>query len=367
MNEIHRERSQRIQDALSAEGLDGLLIYGNAWRVDYMRFAANYSVLEGDALAIVFADGETHIIVEGPVEGMRARAARPDASVTATDDLIAAARGQLKSFGNSKIALAPAELIPYGLMAGEDAPELADGTGLMDALMRVKSPAEIDAIRRATDMADRGYEVFVDAAKPGRAEFEVVAEIEGFFRAQGCQENFMLIGSGGVEVMGMHPAGTRRIEAGDLVTTELSPCVDGYYSQICRTLVVGEPTEIQLKSFTVFQDAVDAGFAILKAGVTAGEIAIAENDVFRERGLGKYTSSEYTRVRGHSLGLFVDSKPPILEDVETVLEAGAFIIIHPNTYHPDAGYMVLGDAAVVTEEGYKSFSRTPRDLIVSAI
>jgi len=57
----------------------------------------------------------------------------------------------------------------------------------------------------------------------------------------------------------------------------------------------------------------------------------------------------------------------LLEDVETVLEAGAFLIIHPNTYHPDAGYMVLGDAAVVTEDGYISFSKTPRELIVAAI
>lgn len=367
MSKVHEERSQRIKDALAEQGLDGVLVYGNAWRVDYLRFAADYSVLEGDAVAIVFADGDTHIIVEGPVEGARARSARPDATVTATDDLIGAARAQMKAFGNRKIAMAPADLMPFGLSAGDDAPRLEDGTELLDALMRVKSPAEVETIRRATEMADKGYEVFVDAAKPGRAEFEVVAEIEGFFRAEGCQENFMLIGSGGVEVMGMHPAGTRRIKAGDLVTTELSPCVDGYYSQICRTLVVGEPTELQLKSFTVFQDAVDAGFAILKAGVTAGQVAIAENDVFRACGLGKYTTSEYTRVRGHSLGLFVDGKPPLLEDVETVLEAGAFLIIHPNTYHPDAGYMVLGDAAVVTEDGYISFSKTPRELIVAAI
>ncbi|MEE2760286.1 MAG: Xaa-Pro peptidase family protein [Pseudomonadota bacterium] len=367
MSKVHEERSQRLQDVLAEAGLDGLMVYGNAWRVDYLRYATDFSVLEGDAIGIVLAGGETHIIVEGPVEGARAAAAHPDATVITTDDLVGTASARIKAFGNHQIAMAPADLMPFGLATNEAAAGLEDGTALMDALMRVKSPVEVETIRRATEMADRGYEVFVDAAKPGRAEFEVVAEIEGFFRAEGAQENFMLIGSGGVEVRGMHPAGTRRIQAGDLVTTELSPCVDGYFSQLCRTLVVGEPTELQLRSFTVFQDAVDAGFAVLKAGVTAGEVAKAENDVFRARGLGKYTTSEYTRVRGHSLGLFVDSKPPLLEDVDTVLEAGAFLIIHPNTYHPDAGYMVLGDAAVVTEDGYTSFSGTPRELVVSAI
>ena len=367
MNKVHEERRKRLQNALAEAGLDGLMVYGNAWRVDYLRYATDYSVLEGDAIGIVLAGGETHIIVEGPVEGARADAARPDATVVATDDLVGTASARIKAFGNHQIAMAPADLMPFGLATGEAAAVLEDGTALMDALMRVKLPVEVEMIRRATEMADRGYEVFVDAAKPGRAEFEVVAEIEGFFRAEGAQENFMLIGSGGVEVRGMHPAGTRRIEAGDLVTTELSPCVNGYFSQLCRTLVVGEPTELQLRSFTVFQDAVDAGFAVLKAGVTAGEVAKAENDVFRARGLGEYTTSEYTRVRGHSLGLFVDSKPPLLEDVDTVLEAGAFLIIHPNPYHPDAGYMVLGDAAVVTEAGYTKFSRTTRELIVSTI
>ena len=54
-------------------------------------------------------------------------------------------------------------------------------------------------------------------------------------------------------------------------------------------------------------------------------------------------------MRGHGIGLFADSKPHILEDVDTVLVPGMALIVHPNTYHPEAGYIVLGDAVVVTE------------------
>ena len=46
-----------------------------------------------------------------------------------------------------------------------------------------------------------------------------------------------------------------------------------------------------------------------------------------------------------------DSKPHILEDVDTVLAPGMALIVHPNTYHPEVGYLVLGDAVVVTETG----------------
>jgi Xaa-Pro aminopeptidase len=67
-------------------------------------------------------------------------------------------------------------------------------------------------------------------------------------------------------------------------------------------------------------------------------------------------------VRGHGLGLFCDSKPHILEDVTTPLVPGMALIVHPNTYHPEIGYLVLGDAVVVTEQGAEVLTRTPREL-----
>ena len=60
----------------------------------------------------------------------------------------------------------------------------------------------------------------------------------------------------------------------------------------------------------------EAGIATVRDGVTAADIAKAENDVFRKHGMGEYTTSEYTRVRGHGMGLFADTKPHILEDVD---------------------------------------------------
>ena len=82
------------------------------------------------------------------------------------------------------------------------------------------------------------------------------------------------------------------------------------------------------------------------------------------RGLSATSSvtDAYTRVRGHGLGLYVDTKPQILEDVHIPLEAGMTIIVHPNTYHPVVGYMVHGDALIVREDGAEVLTRTPRRL-----
>ena len=105
-----------------------------------------------------------------------------------------------------------------------------------------------------------------------------------------------------------------------------------------------------------------AGIAAVRPGVTAADVARAENDIFRRHGLGEFTTSKYTRVRGHGLGLSTDVKPSLLEDVDIVLRPGMTIIVHPNTYHPEAGYMVLGDVVVVTESGCERLTATPAQL-----
>jgi len=225
-----------------------------------------------------------------------------------------------------------------------------------------KAAGEIAALRRAAQVADEAYAEFRRAVRPGRRQFEVVADIEAHLRLRGCPDNFMIIGSGGKDVLGMTPPSERRIAAGDLVTTELTPAVEGYFAQICRTLVVGKASEAQRRAFGVFVEALEAGIAAVRPGARAADVARAENDVFRKYGLGEYTTNKWTRVRGHGIGLFPDSKPHILEDVETVLEPGMALIVHPNTYHPEVGYIVLGDAVVVTERGAEVLCKTPREL-----
>src|SRR5262249_26219913 len=153
------------------------------------------------------------------------------------------------------------------------------------------------------------------------------------------------------EVRGMAPPSGKRLKAGDLVTTELTPCVEGYYCQICRTVVIGAPSPEQLAAFAIFREALEAGIAAVRNGIAAADLAPAQHDVFRRQGLGAYVTSEYTRVRGHGMGLFADSKPHLLEDVTTLIQRGMTLIVHPNTYHPVVGYLVLGDALVVTDDG----------------
>jgi Xaa-Pro dipeptidase len=193
-------------------------------------------------------------------------------------------------------------------------------------------------------------------------EYELVAEVEAFLKTNGAEDNFMLIASGGREVVGMKPPTEREFQRGDSVITELTPRIGGYYAQICRTLVLGTPSAEQRRSFSIFCEAQAAAQSLLKPGVKASDLAKAQNDVFRKHGFGEYTGSQYTRVRGHCLGLYLDEDPYLLEDVDYAIKKDMVLIAHPNTYLPLAGYMVFGDTLLVTDDGCISLNRTEKKL-----
>jgi Xaa-Pro aminopeptidase len=347
---------------MTEAGLDALLVYGNAWQSDYLRYATDFGILEGQALALVRSDGHVALWLDSPLEVDRAGIDCPGLEVIHAPDLIAEVDHALDRLRNQRIGAAPQRLIPRRIAARAKDLNLSDQTAFVDRLLMGKLDSEIVAVRRACKLADEGYQVFVQAARPGRADYELIAECEAFFRANGVDDNFQIIGVGGTEVRGMTPPGGKRLKRGDMVTTELTPCVDGYYAQICRTLVVGEPTAEQRGAHALWCEAMEAGIAVVRDGVTAADIAKAENDVFRKAGMGQYTTCEYTRVRGHGMGLFADTKPHLLENVSTRIDAGMTLIVHPNTYHPTVGYMVLGDAVLVTHDGCEVLTGTPREL-----
>ncbi len=340
---------------MAKEDIDLLMVAGDLWKSDALRYCTGAAITEGLGVALVERGGRTALRLDTAAEAGRLAAENPGITVTASSSIFDEVRA---SAGGRRVGVVSRGSMPHGL-ASIDA---RDVTAMMEPLLLRKSPAETEAVRRASAMADEGYRVFREAARVGRAEYELVADVEAFFRSRGCPDNFQILGSGGVEVRGMHPPGERRLQAGDLVTTELTPCIEGYYAQICRTLVIGEPTPVQAKVFRLFNDAMEAGIDAVRPGTTAGAVARALNDVFREHGLGDYVTSEYTRVRGHALGLGTGQKPSLLEDVDMVLEPDMTLIVHPNTYHPDVGYFVHGDMLRVTETGCEVLCRTPREL-----
>ncbi len=349
---LNRDRLSQLKDLMAERRWDLLLLYGHTWRKDFFRCLINVNFSGPHALAAVDRSGEVQAVMSDPwdaeavtdcqasanfIEGLQRLAARPGA-----------------------VAIAGIEMMEARFVQAFSDPVSA--TFEVEELRRVKTPREMELMCKAADLADRGYQYFARVIEPGMKEYELVAEVEGFLKSNGAEDNFMLIASGGTEVTGMKPPTERRFRAGDSVTTELTPQIDGYWAQICRTLVLGEPNAGQRESFSIFSEAQKAAEDFLKPGVNIADVARVQNDVFRKYGYGEYTGPKYTRVRGHGIGLHCDENPYVLEDVNYIVKQGMTLIAHPNTYLPLSGYMVFGDSLVVTANGCAPLNHTERKL-----
>jgi Xaa-Pro aminopeptidase len=343
---IQENRHKQLLELMTERGWDSILLYGNAWRKDPFRSLVNFNFSGDHALARLSRSGEITVTFSDPWDAETASAKLEPEFV--------------RAFAGAS-AIAGLEFMEERFVAACGALPVS-ATADVEELRRVKTAEEIGYIKQACDLADRGYQRFVEVAEPGMREFELVAEVEAFLKENGAEDNFMLIASGGIEVVGMKPPTDRKLQKGDSVTTELTPQVNGYYAQICRTLVLGEPSREQLKAFDIFSEAQCAAQNLIKPGVTAADAARAQNDVFRKYGYGEYTGAKYTRVRGHCLGLYPDETPHILEDVDYVLKKDMVVIAHPNTYLPLSGYMVFGDTLLITETGNTRLNKTEKKL-----
>ena len=355
-------RLRRLRESLAAADADTLLAYGPAWRRENVRYLVNAPIRGDASFALLSADGTITAFSSRDSDLPRLRAAGW------VDDahLIGAALSQLVSrlrdIAPRRLAIAQMELVPESVMAtlrGALAPrtDIISGTAQMEHVRLTKSPWEIERHRAAARVCDLGWKRFVEVLEPGLPEYHITAEVEACLKIAGAEDNFMLMASGGDQVRGMVPPGNRRLAEHDLVRTELTPQLGGYWTQICRSAVVGAPTDAQKASFDLFSQALQAGLDALHAGVTCHEVARAENQVFERQGFGEYCGSSWTRVRGHNLGTHLDESP-VAEGNHTVLPAGAVLIVHPNTFTPLAGYHVLGEPVVVTETGYERLLST---------
>ena len=210
---IADERKKRLTDAMKDAGLDALLVYGNAWQGDYLRYATDFGILEGQALAIVRSDGHITLYVDSALEADRAALDCPGVECVLAIDLVGEVDQAMNRMRNQRIGAAPQRLLPRRIAARAEDLKLSDETGFVDRLLMGKLDSEIAAIRKSAKLADAGYKVFMQAARVGRADYELIAESEAFFRANGVDDNFQIIGVGGVEVKGMAPPSGKRLEA----------------------------------------------------------------------------------------------------------------------------------------------------------
>ena len=115
---------------MAEAGLDLLLVYGNAWQNDYLRYATDFGILEGQALALVRGDGQISLYLDSPLEVDRAQIDCPGLDVIHAPDLVAEVDGALDRLRNQSIGAGPHRLIPRRIAARREDLGLRDETAL---------------------------------------------------------------------------------------------------------------------------------------------------------------------------------------------------------------------------------------------
>ena len=234
-------------------------------------------------------------------------------------------------------------------------------TGLVTEFRLIKSPEELDTIRAAAKIADDAFSHILNVIKTGMTEVEVALELERFMRRAGAEGIAfpITVASGQRSSMPHGTASQKEIGTGELVTLDFGATVNGYHSDMTRTVAVGEVSERDEKLYDAVRSAQQAALEALAPGKDGKEVDAVARDLLTERGYGEYFSHSL----GHGVGLEVHEAPSLTFRKSVTLEAGMTATVEPGAYIPgDAGVRVE-DLAFITEDGFEQVSQSSKEFI----
>jgi Xaa-Pro dipeptidase len=227
-------------------------------------------------------------------------------------------------------------------------------------LRMIKDNEEISIIREAAKLADYGVEVGVSSIKEGKSELEVLATIEFELKKKGIREmSFSTMVLTGAKTAAPHgKPGLDRIKKGDLVLFDLGVVLNGYCSDITRTVAFGEINERQREIYETVLKAEVAALNICKPGEAIGTIDQTARTIITNKGYGEY----FTHRIGHGLGIDVHEFPSMTSTNSNSLKAGMTFTIEPGIYVPNVGGVRIEDDVLITETGFESLTSYPKEL-----
>lgn len=164
-----------------------------------------------------------------------------------------------------------------------------DCTPILSGLRLVKEEREIDLLRHAAAVADIGMKAAIEAVKQGITESQIAAEAEYAMRYAGAEDFWRTYVSSGPRTGIAHGLPTnRKLETGDLVMIDIHPIVNGYSSDICRTVCVGKPSNEKQVAYNLYLKAQQASIAKAKAGIGMVELGEAMHGIIRDGGYGEH-------------------------------------------------------------------------------
>jgi Xaa-Pro aminopeptidase len=241
--------------------------------------------------------------------------------------------------------------------------ELVATEGLVEELRRVKDAGEVARMAEAARIADDALGAVRPLLPQGVTEREVALALDYEMRRLGADgSSFETIVASGPNGAKPHARPTeRRVEPGELVVIDFGAVVDGYCSDMSRTLCVGEPGgDVERRMAEVVAESQRAGVAAVSAGVRGREVDEACRAVIAEAGW----ADAFIHGTGHGVGLEIHEAPRVASTSTDVLAAGHVVTVEPGVYLAEHGGVRIEDTVVVTEDGCEVLTNAPKELVV---
>ena len=377
----YADRRTSVAAGMEAAGLDAMCVFYPA-RVAYLT-GFHHIPTERPIALVIGSSGESSLVVPAvekehaesatTVDQVRVYFEYPGSEhpMATVGDVLSDMRARSERTGADHDGY-----VPYW---GYRGPRLSDLTGvepfdaemIVESLRRVKSRAELECIQLSCDWAVRGHRRMQAAIEVGKTElecytppatqtlFEMVHEMPGWRPRGGDDTGFIAMFVAGRSTAMPHGfVKGHGIQPGDVLVTGAGANIDGYRSELERTMIVGQPRPEQERAFAAMLALQARAIETMAPGVPAGEVELATVRLAEELGVAPHMRHH----AGHSIGLEGHEAPFLDRGDEAVLEPGMVFTVEPGIYFKDLGGFRHSDTVVVTEDGRRVMTDYPRDL-----
>ena len=366
-------RFEAAQSIIKSEGLGALLLLGNGMvgsnAYGAFRYFTDDRVFYYIQAAMFFPDSAPAAVATSDISRLEFVNNSFITDCVSASDSAAGVIDLLKSRNVRGRVGTCLELLPttWALRILDAVPdiEFVDVSDVIFAARNIHSDEEVKVLRECAALADAAYEAVCAFARPGVTEQQIAAEIEYAIQKRGGEYNFTLISSGrfqkencGLSMLHNASMINRVIESGDSVAMEITPRYNGYWTQLVRTVSVGEPSGDLVRAHEVSVGSIKAALPALKPGNPISAIAEAVRSYVEGEGF------IFGLPCGHICA--VDLNEERLDDKnKRLLLPGMAVILHPSNLLPGVPTGIFwGETYLITDTGCERMMKTDDTLAV---
>jgi Xaa-Pro dipeptidase len=363
---MNSSRLSRLFSLLNSSGLDALVLNPGP-SLTYLT-GLHFHLMERPTLLFLTPDAPPALILPELEAGKLSQSFIPLKGITfgdnpATWSAVFRQVCQDLKLDGKKVGVEPNRLrfLELRMLEAATNAQFVSGEAVISGLRMQKEPEEIEAMRKAVQIALEALLKTLPMVKPGKTEHEIASELMLQLLKGGSDEEmpFAPIVAGGPNSANPHAVPTdRKLQVGDLLVIDWGASYHGYISDLTRTFAIG-PVEPEFEQIAkIVEQANAAGRSASGPEIAAGEIDVATRKVIDDAGYAKY----FTHRTGHGIGMEGHEPPYIFAENATILAEGMAYTVEPGIYLSGRGGVRIEDNVVITANGAEVLSDLPRGL-----